>query len=408
MKTFSSKDIFPQFAAAVFVWAATAHHYINTGASIALAVAALTLLWAVFAKKLHTNFQLPKYWALAMIVLYGGVTVSSLFHLDNMENWVGGYHSVVGLLRCVIPLFALLFVGRISDIKKTVFWVLMTVVYAICLMSIYQIIVSCGGRPVSFYRTSHVTAMMIGLLLPFCIAFTMYYKQEIFCRYISMCSVVLQTLVLAFALVRGADVAVVGAGLLCLAVWWHNRGQEKFSKKALCCLLLAVIVASVLLGQCLSHSLVHESVMRGGDRPYMWAASYEIWKDYPIAGVGLNEWMDTYESPRYYPEGATERGHDHPHNVFVYSFASTGLIGGLSYIAYCLLMGFGFISWIKKDKTDPMPWAIFASFCAMTIQGFLDCNFIFKLVARSFYMLLAVAVLFSRWESAIEERKKGE
>ena len=389
--------IFPSIAAVIFVWAATAYHYVNTGASIGLWMLLLFILWFVWKKPGLQAWKFPQYLIPAMVILYGGIILSTCFHMNDMKNWSGGYYSVVGFLRCTLPFFALWMVGRIRDVRKPVFWTLTAIIYAICLFSLYQIIITHGGRPVSFYRTPHVTTMVLTLMLPFSAAFGVYYFNNSLYKWVSWCVIPFAFIVLYFADVRGAIMGVVGAGIVC-GIPLYIQFRKRISAKKLCLLVLAFFaVGSILLGQAIEGGWNRSGEIRVGDRYYMWEASYQIWQDHPIAGVGINNWMKTYESEKYYPPQAKEHGHDHPHNVFVYFFASAGVIGGAAYIMYCLSMLAVFVTWIRKKAEDPMAWAILFAFIAMTVQGMVDCNFIFKLVARTFYMLLAAALVFSLW-----------
>ena len=77
--------------------------------------------------------------------------------------------------------------------------------------------------------------------------------------------------------------------------------------------------------------------------------------------------------------------------------ASLFLLGGGAYVFYCLGMAGYFIRGLKKNRKDALAWGMLFAFTAMTIHGMVDCNFIFKLVGRTFYMLLGAALLFAYW-----------
>lgn len=397
--------IIPSLAGAGIVWASTAYHYINTGESIAWIIFALFFLWTVYKKEVAWHARLPKPLWTALGVFYGGLLLTTLCHLDNLDNLAGGYYSWTVFLRYTFSLWALLYIGWTRDIRKALFWTLTGITYAICLTALYQGLF-LGIPPHSLYRTPHVTTMMIDLLCPVMVGMGWYYRSERLYKIVSWAAVPLQLVVLFLCKVRGADLAFAGALAVCFLTWIFLGHRKHVWKKVLVAMVGIGLIAAIGIGHTVSPASDGGIAVRGGgDRVYMWSAAYEIWKDNPVTGVGLNEWMSTYESPEYYPEGAREKGHDHPHNVFVYFFATGGAIGGASYIFYCLGIAGYFTRQIRKNPKDEIAWAMLFAFCAMIIHGFVDCNFIFKLVGRSFYMLLGVALLFSHWRERDAVRK---
>ena len=390
--------VIPLLAGAALVWAATAYHYINTSEAITWIIFALFFVWTVYKKEVFPRLQIPSGILVAMATFYGGLLFSTLFHLDNLENLSGGYYSVLVFLRYTAVFWMLLYIGWTRDIRKAVFWTLLAITYAICLTSLYQIFV-LNIPPHSLYRTQHVTTMMIDMLLPMMAGLGYYYRSQSLYKWLCWCTIPIQLVVIFLAKVRGADLALIGAMVVCGAVWFYLSRDKLPLKKFFIMLTGVILVVGLAIGHSINFSdagAVH--VRGGGDRMYMWSAGYEIWKDHPLTGVGLNEWMTTYESPEYYPEGAREKGFDHPHNVFVYFFATSGLLGGGAYIFYCLGMAGYFINCLKKNRQNALAWGMLFAFTAMTVHGVVDCNFIFKLVGRTFYMLLGAALLFEHWQ----------
>ncbi len=87
-----------------------------------------------------------------------------------------------------------------------------------------------------------------------------------------------------------------------------------------------------------------------------------------------------------------------PHNVFVYFFATSGLLGGLGYIAYCILVMAYLLCRVKTHTDDIFGWAMLFAFVAATVHGLTDQTFILKLTGRILYMLMGISLLFERWE----------
>lgn len=393
----NTANIFPLFAGAALVWAATAYHYVNTAEAITWIIFVLFFAWTTYKKDISWNFKVPRRLLIVLAVFYGGLLLAMIFHLDNLDNLSGGYYSVSVFLRYTAVFWMLLYVGWTRDIRKAIYWTLTAVTYAICLTSLYQIFV-LNIPPHSLYRTQHVTTMMIDMLLPMMAGLGYYYRKKPVWKWLSWCTIPLRLVIIFFAKVRGADLALIGAMIVCGAVWFCVFRERLSMKKFFIAAAGLILVAGLAVGHSVNFSNMGDMHVRGGgDRIYMWSAGYEIWKDHPLTGVGLNEWMTTYESPEYYPAGAHEKGFDHPHNVFVYFFATSGLLGGGAYVFYCLGMAGYFIRCLKKNRKDALAWGMLFAFTAMTIHGMVDCNFIFKLVGRTFYMLLGAALLFAHW-----------
>lgn len=406
-----ANTVIPALTAGGIVWAATAYHYINTGESIAWILFCLFVLWTVYKKETGCRFSLPHRIGVSLLVLYGGLLGATLFHLDNLDNLFRGYYSWSGFLSYTFSMWALLYIGWTRDVRKPIFWTLAGIVYVLCAASLYQYLV-LGVLPHGVYRTQHVTTMMIDLFLPIMTALGFYYREKRIYRLVSWGSVPLQMMILVAAKVRGADLAIAGAVTICVLASLFLRGRRHIGKM----IALSAVAVGLAIFIGIGHTVVSNSAgevhMRGGgDRVYMWSAAYNIWKDHPLTGVGLNEWMTTYESPEYYPEGAREKGHDHPHNVFVFFFATGGLIGGMAYVIYCLLIPGYFLSLLRKEMNNPIAWGMLFAFIAMTVHGLVDCNFIFKLVGRTFYMLMGAALLFLHWRVCdrgyIDKNRKG-
>lgn len=56
-----------------------------------------------------------------------------------------------------------------------------------------------------------------------------------------------------------------------------------------------------------------------------------------------------------------------------------------------------FLKRTLKSPDDPFAGALFAIFITYAVNGFLDATIVSKQIARIFYLLLGVSIIFDRW-----------
>lgn len=392
--TFTDKSAL--VTAGVIVWGSTAYQYINTGFSIAMIVFALYFLWTRYRKEPFPQWKLNGHMLLALVILYGALFISTIFHLDNMKNLSGGYFSAFGFVQYTLPLWMLLYVGWTRDVRKAIVAVFYAILYALCVYGLIKYAVIGEGRLTSFYHFPTRIGMMMDMFIPFTAGFMAYYWKYVRFRYLSILLLVLEMLCLLLAEVRGSMVALAIAAIV-TSVVWVQVNRTRVSKRVRYWLLAAVFLfAAIAVVYSVWLRWGSYAWMIGGERFMMWESSFRMWIDHPLAGIGLDEWQAAYAEGPYHPAASREAGQVMPHNVFVYFFATAGTIGGAAYLAYCGLM----LSWLvnnaKKMATNPFSWALLFMFIAATMHGLTDQTFILKLTGRIFYMLLGVGILFLR------------
>ena len=100
-------------------------------------------------------------------------------------------------------------------------------------------------------------------------------------------------------------------------------------------------------------------------------ASFNMWKDHPISGVGLVNWKENYYGA-YRPAENREKGLKMPHNVFIYFLSTAGIRGGLGYVFYlfCMTVGLYRVGSASEQAAPAVTlWTVFASF---TLHGLVD------------------------------------
>jgi O-antigen ligase len=92
-------------------------------------------------------------------------------------------------------------------------------------------------------------------------------------------------------------------------------------------------------------------------RRYLWSDSFHIVRDFPVTGIGLDQFLWLHQQRYIDPSIWSERYTSHPHNLLLDSWLSLG-IAGVALLAAALLLG---IWLIAKTRTGQMvldPWQI--------------------------------------------------
>ena len=142
------------------------------------------------------------------------------------------------------------------------------------------------------------------------------------------------------------------------------------------------------------------------ERILFWKASYAMWQDHKLIGVGLNNWHDKYVN-KYITEEAKERMQVSPHNSFAWFFSTTGVIGGIGYL-YLLFYYSSLL--VHKIKRTPIQWVLYVglwSFLAINIHGMVDMGVTNKAAARLLFLMLGLA-MSRRYENEQEKYRKSE
>lgn len=384
----------------LLVWGTTAYGYINTGFSAVIIGFVLFLIY----QGLKGRFSIRGAWSdlvidrnlvQAFVVLYGALIFVSLFHLDNLQNLVGGYFNAVGFFLYTLPMWMVLYVGRNYDIRKAMVLIFYGLLYALCIFGIVRYFYMGQSMLDSFYFMKHTrVGMMLDMFLPFTVAFGVYFKRINWMKWATILLVVLEGVTLILTKTRGSYLAV-SVSLLLFAFIYLYRYRERYSTlvKAvavgLCVLVIAVAFA---YGK---YTRTGDSFgMKGGERFLMWQSSYEMFIDHPVTGIGLNEWEDAYKQGKYHPAESREPGQAMPHNVFVYFFSTAGVIGGMAYIIYLALVTKWCWKNLKCKSPSPFAWSMLFAFLAGTLHGLVDQTFIFRMTGRIYYLLMGITILF--------------
>ena len=77
--------------------------------------------------------------------------------------------------------------------------------------------------------------------------------------------------------------------------------------------------------------------------------SYKIWVDYPITGIGLNNFNLICESQLGYKKISAFGCTTHPHNMYIQALVESGIIGFILFTIFVTSIFFKIISYKNYD-----------------------------------------------------------
>lgn len=166
------------------------------------------------------------------------------------------------------------------------------------------------------------------------------------------------------------------------------------------------IIFAILLGIILALPLGFDSLvalLRIGDqsgqtRLWIWESAWQMISKWPWWGIGPDNFLylnTTFISPK----GWREPNLSHPHNLFLDSWLSTGVLGLLAMV---ILLGCFYLALHKayrSGRSTPDQPMILASMMAMSaglVHGLVDNFYFLPELAGIFWILMAFAILISR------------
>lgn len=371
--------------------------------SYALSIFLLFLLWDLWIYRKNKALRLPalngQLFITGIALCYGSCLLSSALLGD-----VKSLKETVDITSLSLPFFMLYFLRSNHPVDFGIRWGFFLGALIFCIGAFFVHPDYAGPRMISFFAHPNHLGTAIAILFPF--------AAWHFCRtkhlLVRLIIAVLDTVML-YCLwrteSRGAMVALaagIGLSFFVMAI---------VQRKAISMKRLAVLALSACLVLATGTGLLYEiqsarsaRSARGGERIEMLKASYEMWQDHKLLGVGLANWQENYYSERYHPKNGIEEGLSMPHNMPAYFFSTAGLLGGTGYLAFLLLSFAALYRAAARTRDKWLAVAALAAFFAFHIHGLVDSTIINKIPARIFFALMGYALATMLSEDDTEKR----
>ena len=214
-----------------------------------------------------------------------------------------------------------------------------------------------------------------------------------FWKVLAIFAAALSLICLVLSMTRGAWLAFVIVAMIFVALEKkYRRVAAKIFAGLAIAFLIAVIASSNL--QSRLATMVDTKFQSNKERVLMWKSAVEIFKDYPLAGVGQKMFFKAYNEQYISPEAKerpneNRRGHTQPHNNLLNVAAEGGVIGVASFIGLYAYFFWKFFTQFKSEKNFIFGAGMTALLilAGLQLEGLTDTNMIQLPIMREFWLL---------------------
>ena len=296
------------------------------------------------------------------------------------------------LHRCLPFFFTLLCITSEMRLKK-ILVVILTANIINDLFGVYQWFVLDIPRPSAFNHTATFFGSMLLIQLPVHLFIAKSTIMPKTVRKLAGFSCLLTVFALSISLTRGAWLAFVIAGSVFI---FFEMPSKKSFLIFFCtitiCLTVAAMMSPLFLRTIKTFSDPYYS--SNTERILMWQSSWEMFKDYPLHGVGQEMFFKFYNEQYTSPEaldrpGKDMRGHTHPHSNIFKNLSEGGLLG---IIAFIILYGYFFRKFyvLYRREHSYAGLMAFLILLGLQLEGLTDTNMNQVPIMREYWLLTGI------------------
>ena len=309
-----------------------------------------------------------------------------------------------------LPLFFAMIYIRRPEHLKGFFIAFVCSVLINDLYALQQVITKPAYRPTGFNNTATFLASHMLMAIPVALlaARQIFFSKHI--RWMMAGIGVLSFAVLVLSETRGGWVAFA---VVCIVFALLGKGYRKRALMGMGIIAVLFVISCTVYGpfQTRVMSITDPTHQTNTERILMWRSAVEIVKDYPILGIGQDEFAYYYNakyiSPLAKERGSAENprdGHGHPHNNIL-KMASEGGIVGLG--AFLILHGYilyRLVCQYRKERWMKLSYALFGIliFVGIQMEGLTDTNINQVPIMREYWLLMGMVLIGGR---VLEEGK---
>ena len=344
--------------------------------------------------------KFPREFIRVFTVYFGFQFIIAVLSTDpsvSLREFAGEIH------RCLPFFFALLCITNEMRLKKILIVILLTNIIN-DLFGVYQWFVLDIPRPSAFNYTATFFGSMLLMQFPVHLFIAKLKIMPDIVRKLAGVACVLTVFALAISLTRGAWLAFVIVGSV--LIFLEMPGKKNFLI-FICtiaiCLMVSAMISPLFLRTIKTFSDPNYS--SNTERVLMWQSSLEMFKDYPLHGVGQEMFFKFYNEQYISSEaidrpGRNMRGHTHPHNNIFKILSEGGLLG---IMAFVILYGYFFrkfyISYRRKHSYAGL--MAFLILLGLQLEGLTDTNMNQVPIMREYWLLTGIFLspILTRYES---------
>lgn len=332
-----------------------------------------------------------KVFTIGYCLLYGSLIVSAAVNADK-----GGLNLVRQYIYWSLPMWMIAYMAGKYKIEKGFLSGILSGAIISGIYGVAQWIKHPGERIYSFYTYPTHYGLVIAIVLPVALYLVFKHKESMAMRLTALATAGFLLVLLFLTDTRAALIAIciglVGALGIVLVQHWPRIGH-KIKIGSLIFILALAFSCIAGFGYMQSHRTSYAGQI-GGERILMLSASYKMWEDHKISGIGLDSWEKYYYSEKYHPKEGTETNLDMPHNMFVYFLTCAGIIGAVGFIFYTVLTFWGLLR-VPFGTNLAMEICALTVFIAFFIDGMADSTLINKIPVKIYFALMGFFMMYN-------------
>lgn len=196
---------------------------------------------------------------------------------------------------------------------------------------------------------------------------------------------------------RGAWIAF--AGVCVFFALFSGRHRRRIVQGTAAALLCFGLLVAVLPGMTTRLSTLGDpNYQSNSERRFMWTAAIQFFEAHPLTGVGQEQYGPLYNGP-YFPPDAKERGHGHPHNIFLKVLSEEGLLGMLGFF---LLHGYFLLRFYRLHRAAHGQGAFtfgmmgMLTLVGLLLEGMTDTNMNQVPIMREYWIIAGMTLTSAR------------
>ena len=132
------------------------------------------------------------------------------------------------------------------------------------------------------------------------------------------------------------------------------------------------------------------------ERFSMWCSAVNMWKDYPMLGIGIGQYEKAYQTKYCLPgsydyKRSPEQRLKHPHSNFMLILSEAGIIGAATFLFFLgLMLWFSLYGWWKTK--DALYLVLLCILLGTQLQGVMDTNIKMTVVSKAYWFLIGITL----------------
>lgn len=329
---------------------------------------------------------MEKHLAIGLAIFFACMIIAGLINGDLVS-----LKKTIHDIRSAVPFFIGTFLLQNYKCLNSMYWGIFTSTLVLCIWGVLRWDDSSAPMMISIYSQHNSFGMELELLIPFLLSFAFMQKNKIVKLVIGIIFL-FAICCLYFSGSRGAIIGLGGGVLIAAMLYLIFYPSKKLLKTKILITLFCLLTFMASLLAAVNITSDRQNV-GGGEREMMIEASYSMWKDHKLTGIGAANWAQNYYG-QYRPEGQSEQGLNMPHNMPVYYLSTTGIIGFVGYCSYLIFTIFGLIKILREQESINFGLvSVLVIFWAFFIHGMVDGTLITDWAAKAYFLLFSVALV---------------